>query len=148
MPDFDGIAAALAARFAAAQVTPPAGGYDNIRVATADLPNQMTPLPTVLVYLDSGDFTAFPGKRDGRSEWSVRFYYNQTGDLPRDMKALRLWAAVLIDQLKISTQLGGIVTLARVDSFRIGILNYAGIDYTGLELGVGIVTNEAWAAVA
>lgn len=146
--DIDGIATAIAARFAAAQVTPPAGGYDNVRVSTADLPGQMTPLPTVLVFLDSGDFGHFPGMRDGRQEWTVRFYYNQAGDVARDMKTLRLWLAVLIDQLRASAQLAGIVTLARITRFKIGILNYAGLDYTGIELGVHVVTNEAWVATS
>jgi hypothetical protein len=145
--DFDASAIALAARFAPAQVTPPTG-YDNVRVSTADLPGQMTPLPTMLVFLDSGDFRTGNGTRQGGHDWLARFYYNQTGDLERDMVALRKWAGVLVDQLKLSVQLGGIVTSARVMSYQIGVLRYAGIDYSGIELRVHVVTDEGWAAAA
>jgi hypothetical protein len=148
MPDFDAIAVALAARYAPAQVTPPTGGYDNIRLSTADLPGQMTPLPTVLIFPDNGDFQTGNGTRTGGQEWLVRFYYNQIGDITRDMVALRKWLTVLVDQLRISAQLGGIVTVARVMTWKIGQMAYAGADYSGIELGVHIVADEPWAAVA
>ena len=147
MPDFDAINTALVARFAAAQVTPPAG-YDNIKVATGDLPTGMLNTPAVLVFPQSGEFTHYPGKRDSVHEFIVRFYYNQSGDLERDMVALRKWLTVLVDQLKLSTQLGGAVTLANVRSWTIGILDYTPNTYTGIELTCELVVNEAWAAVA
>lgn len=148
MPDFDAITVALALRFDPSTVTAPAGGYDNIRVSTGNLPNQMTPLPTVLVFPESGEFTAYPGKRDSLHQFVVRFYYNHTGDLVRDTVALRKWATILVDQLKVATQLGGTVTRATVDSWSMGVFTYAGLDYTGLELHVGVLVNEPWAAVA
>jgi hypothetical protein len=147
MPDFDAMATAIAARFAPAVVTPPTG-YDNIRVSTAALPNQMTPLPSVFVFLDSGGFPMYGSqKRQSGSEWAVRFYYNQVGDMERDQVALRKWATVLISQLT-SVSLGGIVDSARLVSFKFGILHYAGEFYTGIELGVHVVKDEAWGAVA
>jgi hypothetical protein len=145
--DFDAIATALVARFAPGAVTPPTG-YDNIRVSTAAVPNQMTPLPTVLVFLDDGEIEYFPGKRDSTFGWLIRFYYNQTGDLERDSAALRKWATVLIDQLQGAVQLGGTVTSAHITGFQVGLLNYAGIQYTGLEMRITVITNDAWAAVA
>lgn len=147
MPDFDAITVALAARFASGVVTPPTG-YDNIKISTGDLPGQMLPLPCVLTFPVSGSFTHFPGKRDSRHEFIVRLYYNQTGDLERDVTALRRWLTVLVDQLKLSVQLAGIVTSAHVTGYNMGVLTYAGITYSGLEMNVSIVTNEAWAAVA
>ncbi|HKV68919.1 MAG TPA: hypothetical protein VJN72_12590 [Gaiellales bacterium] len=147
MPDFDAINTALAARFAAAAITPPTG-YDNVKISTGDLPTAMLPLPAVLVFPQSGDFTHYPGKRDSIHEYVVRFYYNQAGDLERDMAALRKWLTVLVDQLKLSTQLSGNVTLATVDSWTVGILEYTPNTYTGIELTCHVVVNEAWAAVA
>lgn len=149
MPDFNAITNAIVARFAPAQVTPPAG-LDNIRLSTGALPEQMTPLPTVLVFPESGEFDheSAAGKRDSRHEYVIRFYFGQTGNLPRDTVALGKWLTVLVDQLKNSTQLGGIVTLALVSGWSMGVFAYAGSDYTGIELTLTIVTNEAWAAVA
>jgi hypothetical protein len=147
MPDFDPITTALAGRFAAAVVTPPPG-YDNVRVSTGNLPEQMTPLPSVYVFPDHGSFDTGQGIRTGDHDYFVRFYFNQTGDTERDMVALRKWLTVLVDQLKEATQLGGIVSVARVDTWQLGILNYAGKTYSGIELGVHIRTDEGWAAVA
>jgi hypothetical protein len=147
----DAITIALAARYAAAQVTPPTG-YDNVKLSTADLPPEMTPLPTVLVYPDHGDFTDVErnGTRFGSHAFMVRFYYNQIGDIERDMKALRQWLTVLVDQLKAAAQLGGTasVVVARVETWQIGTLHYAGADYSGVELRVGIQTAEGWGATA
>jgi len=147
MPDFDAINTALVARFAAAAITPPTG-YDKVKIATGDLPTGMLPLPCVLVLPETGDFTHYPGKRDSTHEYIVRFYYNQNGDLERDTAALRKWLTVLVDQLKISTQLGGIVTMATVISYNVGVFDYTPAQYTGIELTVSVLVNEAWAAVA
>ncbi len=147
MPDFDSITTALVARFAAGAITPPTG-YDNVKIATGDLPTGMLPLPAVLVFPESGEFTSYPGKRDSTHEFKIRFYYNQNGDLERDTVALRKWLTVLVDQLKISTQLGGIVTRAYVESYSVGVFDYTPNQYTGIELTVSVLVNEAWAAVA
>jgi hypothetical protein len=147
MPDFDAISAALAARYAAGAMTAPTG-YDPIRVATADLPGQMTPLPTVLVFPDHGDFRAGNGTRLGGHDFLVRFYYSQIGDITRDMVALRKWLTVLADQHRDAVQLGGLVTLVTTMSWRIGQMAYAGMDYSGIEFGVHVVTDEGWAATA
>jgi hypothetical protein len=100
------------------------------------------------VFLDDGDIEYFPGKRDSTFSWVIRFYYNQTGDLERDSVALRKWATVLIDRLQGAVQLGGIVTSAHVTGFGVMLLGYAGIQYTGLEIRVEVITNDAWVAVA
>ena len=147
MPDFDAIADALAARFAPAQVTAPTG-YLTIRVATAKTPNHLPPLPCVLVFPDAGTFRTGNGTRIGDATFLVRFYYSQIGDLARDVAACRAWLTVLADQLKVSVQLGGTVTTARVDTWKIGQMSYAGLDYSGIEFGVTIVTTEGWAAFA
>jgi hypothetical protein len=148
MPDFDAINTALVARFSAAQVTPPAGGYDNVRVATGDLPGQMTPLPTVLVFPESGTFTHSAGKRDSVHTFTVRFYYNQSGDAERDFVPLRKWLTILVNQLQTGAQLGGIVTQAKVLGWKVGVMTYASIPYTGIELSVMVNVNEAWSPVS
>jgi hypothetical protein len=147
MPDFDAQATAIAARFAPGVVTPPTG-YDNIRVSTAALPNQMTPLPSVFVFLESGGFPMYGSqKRQGGYEWAVRFYYNQVGDMERDQVALRKWATVLTGQVT-TVQLGGIVDSALMTSFKFGVLHYAGEFYTGIEFGIHVVKDEPWPAVS
>jgi hypothetical protein len=147
MADFDAIATAIAARYAPGVVTPPSG-YDNIRVSTAALPNQMTPLPTVLVFLESGAYPLYGSqKRGGAYEFAVRFYYNQTGDMERDQVALRKWATVLTGQMT-TVHLGGIVDAANLTTFQLGIFRYAGELYTGIEFRIHVVLDEAWAAVA
>lgn len=146
--DIDAVATAIAGRFLPAQVTAPAGGYQNIRFSLADLPNELPPLPCVLVFPDSGEFQTGNGTRLGTHDFLVRFYYNQTIDLTRDMNALRKWTTILTDQLKVSAQLTGIVDRATVDGYQIGLLTYGGVTVSGVELRVHIVKSEAWAAVA
>lgn len=149
MPDFDAIGVALAARYAPAQVTPPAGGYVNIRSSTGDLPDELGPLPCVVVIPDGGTFGAYSGsQRMGTHTWLVRFYFSEAIDIVRDSIALRKWLTVLVDQLKASVQLGGIVASARVMVWKAGLMKYAGRDYSGLELSVDIVTIEPWGATS
>ena len=141
---------AIAARFAAAQVTPPAG-YGNIRSSTAAPPNAMGPTPVVYVFPDDGAFDTGNGTRLIVSNFIVRFYYGQTGDIARDSVALQKWVTVLSDQLKGSVQFAGSVTgvaRATVDHYKVGVLNYGGKDYSGVELQVRVVWSEGWLAVA
>lgn len=147
MPDIATIASALAARFAAAQMTAPTG-YDAVRMSTHLLPNQLPPTPCVLVFADAGTFRTGAGTRLGEQSWIVRFYYDQAADMSRGTAALLAWASVLCDQLQGAVQLGGSVSSARVDAWKIGTLTYAGSDYFGIELSVTTVSTEGWAAVA
>ena len=143
------IGTALAARFAAGAMTAPTG-YAAIRYSGTALPAKMPPLPAVLCFPTEGDFATGNGTRMGTQTWIVRFYYDQVGDLSRAQTALIAWLEVLADQLKGAAQLGGATSVARatVDSWRIGVLDYASEAYMGIELTVSIRTTEAWAAVA
>lgn len=153
MPDYDAIANAVAGRFAAAQLTAPAG-YTTIRLATADAPNQLGPLPCVIVFPESGQFDYSAGHRNGMSTFVVRFYYSQTDDLTRESPALRKWLTVLADQLRDAAKLGGLtsgtweVAVAMLTAWKLGVMQYAGQDYSGIELTVTVTVNEGWAAVA
>ena len=145
--DYLAVANALAARFAAGQVTPPSG-LQNIRTATAAPPNAMAVRPAVIVFPDNGDFRSGNGTRLGGSDWLVRFYFQEAGDIARDQVALLKWLTVLVDQLKASVTLSSLVTTAIVTSWKIGVMDYGRKQYSGLELGVHIVTSEGWAATA
>jgi len=153
MPDFDAIAAAIATRYAPAQVTPPAG-LQNIRSSSADLPQAINSgrallRPVVLVFPDQGELTpSSGGLRRGVSRWLVRFYLTISKDLPRETNALRKWLTVLVDQHKTSLQLGGTVVAVRTLSWRIALLPYAGRMYAGIELGVETITDDTWSPIA
>jgi hypothetical protein len=146
--DFDAQAVALAARFAPAAVTPPAGGYLNIRSSSPYPTAALGPLPCVLVLPDTGDFVSGNGKREGSLDWKVRFYFSQTGTPEKDMKALLKWLTVLVDQLKAAVQLGGTVDLALVMGYMVGKLTFGDQDYSGIELTVHTEVHEAWLATA
>lgn len=147
MSDMLAIAAAVAGRYDAAQMTAPTG-YDPIRYATHLPPNQMGPLPCVLVFADEGDWDAGNGTRLGVHQFTVRFYYDQTLDLPRAQAALLSWLTVLGDQHKASITLGGTVVAVSTVSWKLGQMPYAGEDYVGLEFRVRVVTSEGWGATA
>lgn len=153
MPDFDAIAQAVAARYAAAQVTPPAG-LSNIRLATADLPQKLvvgrsTFRPVVLVFPDEGSLAPSSGyQRQGEIRFKVRFYLVRSVDLARETNALRRWLTVLVDQHKTSMQLGGLVTWCRTVGWRLALLPYAGVTFAGIELDVSVGTIEGWAVTA
>lgn len=148
MPDFDAMAVALAARFAPAAVTPPTGGYVNIRSSSAYPTAALGPLPAVLVVPLEGEFVSGNAKREGGHTFAVRFYFSQTGTPEKDMKALLKWLTVLVDQTKAAVQLGGIVDMALVTDWRVGMLSFGEQDYSGIELSVRIVAHESWVAVA
>jgi hypothetical protein len=145
--DFDAIGAGIAARFAPAAVTPPAG-LGNVRRATADLPNQLTILPVVLVMPDRGALAPGNGSRLVEADYLVRFHFSLTKDLPRETNACRKWLGILIDQVRVGevVGVGPPIAVVRVTSYRVGILPYAGRDYTGVELGVRATLSHAWAA--
>lgn len=145
--DLEGIAAAIATRYAAAQLTAPVG-YATIRSSTANAPGAIGPTPAVVVSANEGEFVTGNGTRQGAQSWFVRFYFDQTSDLERTEPALRKWLAVLIDQLKAAVTLTGLVVTARVSMYRLGILRYGELDYSGIELTVHTVTTESWAATA
>jgi hypothetical protein len=146
--DLDGIAGAIAARYAAGQLTAPTG-YATIRSSTANPPGAIGPTPAVVVSISDG---AFPiennGTRVGEQRWFVRFYLDQSSDLERAEPALRKWLSVLLYQHQSGIQLGGLVVIVRIESFKVGILPYGGVDYTGIELAVHTATSEAWSPTA
>lgn len=150
MPDVGAIAEAIAARYAAPNLPATPTGADGIRSSSANIPNHLPARPCVLVFPDAGALDAGDGIRIGELTWFVRLYYDEVGggDLERDSDELRDWLTLLLDQHKASMQLGGLVVATRTTGYRLGVLRFAGVDYTGLELRVQTVTTEPWAATA
>ena len=145
--DFDAIATALAARYAPGLMTPPSG-LGAVRLSTADLPQQVTVTPAVLVFPDSGTLEYGSSTRQGDAVMRLQFLYSMGVDMKRDSIALRKWLGVLLDQLRGAAQLGGIVASARVTGWRTVKITYGGDDFNGIELDVAVVTTEAWTATA
>lgn len=147
MPDFDAIAVAIAARYAPAQVTPPVG-LTNVRESTANLPNAIGALPAVLVFLDEGTFDAGNGTRPGTADFLVRFYLSAPKSLARDQVKLRKWLTVLVGQHLAGLQLGGLVVRVTLRSWKVGMMTYGAVDFSGIELRVRVVTSESWQPTA
>jgi hypothetical protein len=147
MPDYDAIATALAVRYGPGQMTPPSG-QAAVRASTATLPQNVTIMPVVLVFPDSGTLDYQPNGRQGDSRYRVQFLYSQGLDMPRDSVGLRKWLPVLTDQLRGATQLGGLVASARVVEWKTAKISYAGEDFNGIELSVDVATVEGWSPTA
>lgn len=154
MPDFDVIGTALAGRFSAAAITghggPPAG-LTNVRKSTIDLPQLVTALPCVLVFPPSGRFgigVESTNEQVGGHDYVVRFYLAKTKDLARELNACRRWLTILVDMLRGAVQLGGLVASARIETYDVGSLRYGGTEFTGIELGVRVVTTEGWSVTS
>lgn len=145
--DVDAIAVAVAARYAPAQVTPPVG-LTNVRRSTADLPQALNAMPAFLVFPDSGTLNPGNGTRTGKATFLGRFYFGLARNLARETNALRKWLTVLLGQHSTGVQLGGTVVSIRTVSWKIGQMSYAGKEYSGIELGLEVVTSEPWTPTA
>lgn len=148
--DLYAIATAAAARYAAGTLVPPAG-YPAIRTATAKLPNELGGfLPALLVFPPTGRLRAGNGTRLGSHDWIARFYYDQAGvdQLERDSVALMSWTSVLVDAHRGSVMLGGLVVSIRTVGYTIGLLRYAGSEYSGVQLALELETAEGWSVTA
>jgi hypothetical protein len=145
VPNFGTIGDAIADRYAPGVLSTP-GGADAIRSSSANLPNNIGATPAVLVFLDSGQLTAGNGTRVGLTDWLVRLYYDQlgAGDLERDLDELRDWLTILVNAHLAQLNLGGAVVFCRTVGFRVGVLEYAGVKFTGCEVRVQTGTSESW----
>ena len=138
--DVAAIASALAARFAAAAITPPSG-YNDPATATHELPNAITTTPTALVFPPEVNYSYSGHKRSTNLIFPVRFYIAQTSDRPRGMAALYAWLGVLVDQLESQFDLGlssSGTTHAVILSSTAGTGEYAEKEYAVIEFEVGV----------
>jgi hypothetical protein len=144
--DVHAIATALADRFSAANVTPPSG-YDDIALATAELPNAITSLPAVLVFPPDGTWSFNAGaSRVGDLRFMVRVYLGPMLDTGRNAEMVNKWHSVLIEQIIGRLALGqgtNGVTHAFITSSSSGMIDYADIKYVGIELEVTVHLVEA-----
>jgi hypothetical protein len=149
VPNFGTIGDAIADRYAPGVLSTP-GGSDAIRSSSANLPNHIGATPAVLVFLDAGQLTPGNGTRIGVTDWLVRLYYDQVGggDLERDLDEIRDWLTILVNAHQVLVQLGGAVVWCRTVGFRVGILEYAGVRFTGAEIRVQTGTSESWTPTA
>ncbi len=129
------IAAAIAARFNAAAITPPTG-YNDPAKATHRLPNAITTTPQALVFPPEGEYSYAAHKRSTNLLFPLRFYIATTADRPRAVDALYAWQGVLIDQLEDQFDLGlssSGVTHAVIVSSTAGTGEYAEQEYVVIE---------------
>lgn len=143
--DMTAIASAIATRFGAAAITPPAG-YTDPGTAVWQMPTAITSTPTAVVFPPEGTFSYAAFRRSGNLEFPVRWYIAPTDDLPRATKKMYDWAGVLLDQLEAAYELdlAPTVTHATVSGVRFGRLEYAGQEFTGIELAVFVHVEEAF----
>jgi len=139
--DIHAIATAIATRFSSANVTPPSG-YKNIALATAELPNALTSLPAVLVFPPDGSWGFNAGAaRTGDLTFDVRVFLGPMMDNGRNAAMVNKWHSKLIEQLigqlALGQSLNG-VTHSFITSSRSGIIEYADIQYVGIEFEVNV----------
>jgi len=143
--DLTAIASAIAVRFAAAAITPPAG-YTEPGTATHLLPNAIASTPTAVVFPPEGEFSYNAQMRTGNLVFPMRWYIADTSDMPRATDAMYAWGSVLIDQLEsqYDLDLAPIVTHAVIGILSFGKLEYADLEYSGIEYPVTVHIEEAF----
>lgn len=139
------IASAIATRYSAANVTPPSGEEDP-KVATADLPENITFFPTLVVSpprLDAANYTPSKGLLLPLT-YQVTLFLSKADGSPRRAKAVHDWVTALYPQLEPQIQLGlAYVALATMTSFRAGTVRYGGEEYDGIVFDVRVLVSEA-----
>ena len=144
------VAAAIAVRFSAANVTQPTG-YEDIKVSTAELPEAINVFPTVLVgHPSMSDATYAGGKRSFPLTYPVTLYLARHDGSPRRAHLLHDWVTATYGQMAGQLQLGlsTYVAWAEVASWRAGVVPYMGEEYDGIRYDVMVHINEVHTGVA
>lgn len=149
MADFNAIAQAIAARFAADQITPPSGEND-IALSTEALPSNIIQEPTVLVFPPEIEWHYAGHARSGPVVFPVRFYLFRIRDNARNATLTQKWLGSLYQQLDAQVHLGlsSYVAQAKIENITPGRLSYGGDEFEGIELTVVVSVWEALTAVA
>lgn len=143
--DLTAIASAVATRFNATAITPPAG-YNDPGTAVYELPSAITTTPTAIVFPPDIELSHWAGyHRSANVDFIVRWYIAPL-ETVRGTKAMYDWASVLLNQLQsqFDLDLTPTVTHAIVTGGRFGKLEYAGIEYFGMEVPVRVHVEEAF----
>ena len=145
------IAEAIAARFSAANVTPPTGQAEP-KVVTADLPESISFFPTLLVLPPEMDDASYNASRSRTFAllYRVTLFLSRADGTGRRAKAIHDWTTALYGQLGGQIQLGlpTYVPLATVEHFRSGPVIYGGETYDGLTFDVNVRISESYTPVA
>lgn len=141
--DFYAVAQAIATRFSSAVVTAPAG-ETNVQQSTAALPDVISDEPTVLVFPPDVHFSFGPSSRKGVVIYPVRLYLYKVRDMPRNVALMNNWITQTYGVLDGQVHLGlsSYVDYARVTDVVVGPLEYAGVEYHGVELTVEVHVSE------
>jgi hypothetical protein len=144
------IGTALAARFSAANTTPPAG-YDEVRLATANPPDMISVFPSVVVFPPSTTAEYGPNRLVRQiHRFPVRFYVAKGMGTDRAVKALYAWRDVLVEGVVSDMQLGlpNVVVKALVPDIRMGESEYGGEMFAVIEMQVEVTTREVLSTIA
>lgn len=144
------IGTALAARFSAANTTPPAG-YDEVRLATANPPDMISVFPSVVVFPPSTTAEYGPNRLVRQiHRFPVRFYVAKGMGTDRAVKALYAWRDVLVEGVVSNMQLGlpNVVVKALVPDIRMGESEYGGEMFAVIEMQVEVTTREVLGSIA
>src|SRR3990167_3622 len=147
--DFNAVAQAIAARFAAAQITPPTGEND-IALSTEALPSNIVQEPTVLVFPPEVECPCAGSPRSGPAVFPVRFYLFRIRDNARNATLTLKWLGSLYQQLdgQAHLALSDYVATATISGMVPGRLSYGGDEFEGIELSVAVQLWEGLSAGA
>jgi hypothetical protein len=144
------IGTALAARFSAANTTPPAG-YDAVRLATALPPDMISVFPSVVVFPPSTTAEYGPNRLVRQvHRFPVRFYVAKAAGGDRTLRTLYAWRDVLVEQVvsKIQVGLPSVVVKALVPDIRMGESEYGGEMFAVIEMQIDVATREVLGTIA
>jgi len=148
MADYAAIADAIAARFLG--TTPPTG-QPAIRLATADLPNDITVVPCFLVNEPDDDWrNSGMGRRHGTLTFECDLVLPQS-DEPRTSRLAMDWRSALHTRLDGQVHLGlsaAGIGPALVTKTAAGRRTYGSADYPVVRVTVVVTVTEAMTAVA
>lgn len=142
MADYGAIADALAARFL---TTTPPTGQPAIRLATSDLPNDVTALPMFLVNEPDDTWTTgTSGKRSGTLTYECDLILPQS-DEPRTSRLMANWRTALLPRLDGYWSLGGGLNVwqAVVTKTASGKRTYGSGEYPAVRITVVCSVSEA-----
>lgn len=147
MAGFDAYAIgdALAAKYRSGTLTPPTG-YPAVRVATADVPNNVPLSPWVLVELPNGQII-IDSSQSATLEYHVHFLYaKHSGDTARDIKAMLKWIGVLLAATFSDVTLGvgssDHVKSALSTQFEAEVFTQGGQEWYGWDITVEVILRD------
>ena len=136
------IANAIAVRLKA---TSPPSGKESIKEATAELPDNISWFPTLLVSLPEPEYIEHTSRSTAMSlTYQATLLLARHDGSERRAHLLHDWTTALYKQLNGKLQLDlAYVSMASIDDWRGGVVTYEGTEYDGLVLYVNVRIHEA-----